>query len=134
VALDDLCALDHHSGSGFPSEYPTEWCRSFFAPADDLAGALTDLIMSARISVAVALPAEPDELLLALIADRRNAVACVTVGRFEHAADLCTVVVDGQDVALADEDQLLVVRDSGLGALYTARLSVLPPTVRLESI
>lgn len=66
MALRSLAALDVHKAGGFPADYPTT-VRSFYAPVDDLHGALLDLVVSAARTLQVAMYALTDGALAAAL-------------------------------------------------------------------
>lgn len=66
MALADLAMLGKHKRGGFPAGYP-EGIRSFFSPADDVHGALADLIASASQSLVLAMYGLDDDQLVAAL-------------------------------------------------------------------
>lgn len=54
MALTTLTELDKHKATPFPPGYPDS-ARTFYAPVDDVHGALTDLLQSASKSLVIAM-------------------------------------------------------------------------------
>lgn len=54
MALTTLTQLDRHKATPFPPGYP-DTARTFYAPVDDVHGALTDLLQSASKSLIIAM-------------------------------------------------------------------------------
>jgi phosphatidylserine/phosphatidylglycerophosphate/cardiolipin synthase-like enzyme len=69
MALHDLSVLDKYKTGGFPPDFSAAR-RVFFAPVDDVHGALVDLISSAESSLIVALYGFDDEELANVIRDK----------------------------------------------------------------
>jgi phosphatidylserine/phosphatidylglycerophosphate/cardiolipin synthase-like enzyme len=64
--------LDRFSKSGFPVGYPPTW-RRFFAPVDDVAGALRAVITSAERSIVISMYGFDDEFLADAIREKLEA-------------------------------------------------------------
>ena len=62
MALADLTQLDSHATGGFPAGYPAN-VRNFYAPIDDVHGALVALISSAHRSLTIGMYGFDDEEL-----------------------------------------------------------------------
>jgi phosphatidylserine/phosphatidylglycerophosphate/cardiolipin synthase-like enzyme len=72
MALATLALLDKHKTGGFPPGYPLT-ARAFFAPVDDVHGALTDLVKSANSSLVVAMYGFDDDELAAALKEKMAA-------------------------------------------------------------
>jgi phosphatidylserine/phosphatidylglycerophosphate/cardiolipin synthase-like enzyme len=66
LALPDLSALDVHKTGGFPPGYPAS-LRTLYSPADDLHGALLDLIGSASRSLVLCMYGLDDRELVSAL-------------------------------------------------------------------
>jgi phosphatidylserine/phosphatidylglycerophosphate/cardiolipin synthase-like enzyme len=75
VALPDLSVLDYHKATKFPPGYPAT-ARTFFAPVDDVHGALVDLVKSAASGLVVAMYGFDDDDLAAALLEKLNAEHC----------------------------------------------------------
>lgn len=73
--LADLSGLDRFKVAPFPPGYPPA-CRTFYAPVDDVHGALVELITSAQKSLVVAMYGFDDEELAAALKTKLDAEHC----------------------------------------------------------
>jgi hypothetical protein len=147
VALDDLSELDRYRRFGsFPPgwEEDRDWGRVFFAPQDNLAGALYEMVRSAQDSLFIAMRSMENSELVQLVYGK-NCYTQVTLG--EGIGDYAlsdgwaagspnliqAAVIDGTDVVTGSADwssgpgsgDLVVVRDPAWAAFYMASLSAM---------
>jgi phosphatidylserine/phosphatidylglycerophosphate/cardiolipin synthase-like enzyme len=73
----DITDLDAHKTGGFPPDYPTDR-RTFFAPVDDVHGALLAVLSSATKSLSVAMYGWDDDEFQQVILDKMKAEGVVT--------------------------------------------------------
>ena len=100
LSFDDLAA---HKTGGFPDDYPTDR-RTFFAPVDDVHGALLAVLSSATKSVSVAMYGWDDDELQQVILDKMRedgVVAQITLDSSQaggkHEAALLATWLDPAD-------------------------------------
>lgn len=155
MALDDLSELDRYRRrSAFPPGWDDDhdWGRVFFAPEDNLDGALYEMVRSAQDSLFIALRSlDPRSFLFASLVSKTDDERChvqITVGSGVPPGEgfavgspeliIQAAVVDATDVVTGSADwstgltsgDLLVVRDPAWAALYLASLSALHTYVR----
>lgn len=99
MALDSLAALHRYKKAPFPPGYPGG-VLTFYAPADDIPGALAALLGSAQSSLVVAMYGFDDARLAGIIGEKLDLPACFV-----------QLSLDSSQAAGAHERQLLAKQD-----------------------
>lgn len=109
MALPDLALLDKHKAVPFPAGYPPA-IRTFYAPVDDVHGALSEIVSSAAISLVIAMYGFDDDDLAAAVHAKLDDPACFV-----------QLTLDSSQAAGVHERELLAKQDYPGNSLAVGR-------------
>lgn len=125
MALTTLTQLDRHKATPFPPGYP-DTARTFYAPVDDVHGALSDLLQSASKSLVIAMYGYDDAQLNQVIMSQLktdNVFVQMSLDRSQAAG-----ATEKQILAAWHNDGVgksIAIGDSEKGAIMHLKLAII---------